>query len=234
MEHLPSSFFQKYVRRVVLLASVLGFLYLTLYLSPQDISKAGLISFGVLILTLGLWITEYLPMAISGLIGCFLLYFFGRLFNYDVLITNSFFGFSSPSVWFVFSGLVIGAAMGISGLAKRISLNFLSYCKNSYPRLILGFLILSGILVFLIPSTDARTVALTLIVGMTGFHPKESEHNLLKGLSILVPISSSVMGIGVLASVSSITAVGLIEKYLGMQTSYLKWFILSYRRRSCL
>lgn len=227
MEHFQFRSFTSCLRMFVLIASILSALYL-LSLAPQKkIDKAALISLSVLIFTLGLWITEYLPMAVSGFIGCFLLYSFGRFYNYDILVNNSFAGFANSSVWFVFSGLIIGAAMEVSGLARRISLIFLSLTKSSYSKLILGFLLISAILVFLIPSTDARTVTLmSLVVGMSGFHAEEEEKNLMKGLSILVPISSGVMGVGVLASVTSITAVGFIEQYLSFQISYLRWLIL--------
>lgn len=215
------------VRMAVLLASLCAFFYL-FRLNPQGSpDRPAILALSVLVLVLGLWMTEYLPMAVSGLIGCFLLYFFGTYFQFGVLISGSFSGFAVPSVWFAFSGLVIGGAMGLSGLARRISLMVLRYTGNSYSNLLFGTLILSGVLVFFIPSTDARTVVLmSLIAGMSGVRTEEPDAGVMKGLSLLVPFSSSIMGIGVLASVSSITAVGMIEKYGGSQISYVKWLVM--------
>jgi di/tricarboxylate transporter len=69
-------------------------------------------------------------------------------------------GFSSPALWLVFSGLVIGVAIRRTGLGERFASVFLAMAPARYGG-ILGALVAAGLLLaFVMPSSMGRVVLL--------------------------------------------------------------------------
>jgi di/tricarboxylate transporter len=61
----------------------------------------------------------------------------------------------------IFGGLIIGAAAERSGLGRYVSRGLMTRFHGSYPRFLLGLLVGSGVLSFLVPSTSGR-LAITI------------------------------------------------------------------------
>jgi anion transporter len=195
---------------------------------PEDMGRSAMIALGVLLLAIALWVTDIIHNAFAGFTCCAILYICGRLLSLPILQASSFAGFADSSVWFVFSGLIIGCAMVASGLSRRLFLRLMLMGNNTYKRTVLFILLFSCILTFFIPSTDSRTIMLlTLVLGMKFFDQarQEGEASPLKGIMIMIPVSCGILGIGVMASVSAITAQGLIERYMGVTISYTQWML---------
>jgi anion transporter len=193
----------------------------------EDMGRSAMIALGVLLLAIALWVTDIIHNAFTGFTCCAILYACGRLLSLPVLQASSFAGFADSSVWFVFSGLIIGCAMVASGLSRRLFLRLMLMGNSTYKRTVLLILLFSCILTFFIPSTDGRTIMLlTLVLGMKFFdQAHEGEASPLKGIMIMIPVSCGILGIGVMASVSAITAQGLIERYMGVTISYAQWML---------
>src|ERR1019366_3556984 len=93
------------------------------------------------------WISEILPFAITGLLG---FYFFWIL--KIVRLESAFAGFTDSTTWFLFGASLIGMMATKSGLARRLAYLVFLRVGDSYSRLILGLILTSFLLTFLVPS----------------------------------------------------------------------------------
>ena len=216
-------------KAAIVLLGIAAFIYCLLGPLPQsftaEMGREAMLALGILLLAISLWITDFMHNAFSGFFCCAVLYMAGRFMNSGVLRESSFSGFGEYGVWFVFSGLIIGCGMLQSGLSHRLYLKMLTLAKNTYASITLMILLVCSAMLFLVPSTDARTIIiLSLVMGLGGLS-SSSSGNPLRGISLMIPISTSILGIGALASISAITAAGYIEKYMGISISYMQWFI---------
>jgi len=226
---------------------------------PPGLGRAAFVSLGILILAIVLWITEYMHSAFVGFICCVAIYTLGNFMGESKLVSGAFAGFMSASVWHVFGGLLLGCGIMRSGISRRLFIKLLSIGKGSYSGLVALVMLAGVILLFLLPSTDGRTILLiSVLLGMKGIDvrssaaevfskPKksffgrktndkppdeahlakqaESDSRPLKGIFIMIPVSTSVLGIGVLSSASAILCQGMIQTHMGITVSYLDWII---------
>ena len=82
------------------------------------------------------WITESLPYALTGLIGCYLFWALG-IAKFSV----AFGGFATETPWFCFGALLFGMMATKSGLATRLAYLVLATVGASYSRVLLGFVL---------------------------------------------------------------------------------------------
>src|SRR5437868_124865 len=130
------------IGRVLLAAVPLVIWFLPLGLSTPKQLALTIASFMIVA-----WITELFPYAVTGLIGCYLFWVLG-VAKFNI----AFAGFATESPWFCFSALLTGTAVKKSGLARRLSYRILLLTGNTYSRVILGFVLVSFLLTFLVPS----------------------------------------------------------------------------------
>src|SRR5439155_107704 len=111
--------------------SAISLWYAHLPLEPQ---AQHAVAIATLLITL--WITEILPHAIAGMLGCWLCWALGVVAPRVALG-----GFSSDAPWFLLGALFIGAMATESGLAKRLAYTLLSSVGASFPRVLMAFIL---------------------------------------------------------------------------------------------
>jgi sodium-dependent dicarboxylate transporter 2/3/5 len=145
--------------------------------APDGLSEAGQRSLAVLAFAVILWITEAVSYPVSAaLILSLVAIMLGGAPNPDdpnaILGTQealkmALSGFGNSAVALVAGALFLAAAMQETGLDKRIALLVLSRVGSSVRGILLGVILVSMILSFLVPSTTARVAAiLPIILGM--------------------------------------------------------------------
>lgn len=113
----------------------------------------------VALAAIGFWATALLPEDVVGLA-----FFTAAMILAVAPAETVFAGFSSAAVWLVFGGLVIGAAVGDTGLDRAIAARFRPLFKGSYTRCVALTVALAVALAFLVPSTTTRVVLLVPVV----------------------------------------------------------------------
>lgn len=131
----------------ILLLSLAILLAIVLWFFPSSIDREARHALAVGLLGLILWVTHVFPHAITGLIGCYLFWTLVR-----VPFPTAFGGFAHTSAWFVFAAGIFGLMTTKTGLAHRLAAHLLGPPSVSYPRLVLGVILTSLLLNFLVPS----------------------------------------------------------------------------------
>lgn len=139
------------------MVTTVGLLALSMLLmalpTPQGLSLAGHRVLAVVVLAIGLWCTEALPMGVTGMVVIMALVFSGGVADFREGLV----GFAQPVAYFLIGVLTIGLAVLKSGLAERVARWFLRRChgrsRTLYGQLLLAFPLLTLIL----PSATTRT-----------------------------------------------------------------------------
>ncbi|GHB06181.1 citrate transporter [Modicisalibacter luteus] len=113
----------------------------------------------IIVLSIGLWATGWLPQWLTALV------FFTLCTVASVAPTSTIFeGFASAATWLVFSGLVIGAAIHHTGLGNSLANRVGPRISSSYAVAIVGVVTLGLMMAFVMPSGMGRIVLMVPIL----------------------------------------------------------------------
>ena len=120
---------------------------------PAGLNPAGQRVLAVAVMAIGLWCTDAIPAAVTGLLVVIALTLSGGVPGLGAALT----GFAEPVAYFLIGVLTIGLAVSQSGLAERVALFFLRHCRGSSRALYLQMLLSFPLLTLLLPSATTRT-----------------------------------------------------------------------------
>lgn len=167
------------------------------------------------------WIWEVLPHALSGFIGCYLYWALGV-----AKFGEAFSGFSDDTPWFLFGAILFGMMATKSGLARRIAYFVMSHVGTGYSRLLLGFVLTSFVLTFLVPSGMACVVIMASVaLGLMEVLGVGRGSNIGRGIFITLTYTAGTLDKMVIAGASVILGRGLIQKATGIAIPYSLWFL---------
>ena len=189
-------------------------------LSVQQSKPAGLA-----IIMIGLFATARLPEHLSAL----LFFLTAMLFSVSPPAVV-FSGFQSTALWLVFGGLVIGVALSVTGLGKRIAETIARHLQGSYPKLITGMALVGLAFAFLMPSGMGRLVLLVPIAmeiaRQFGFREGSKGRT---GIILVTILGSFFPAFGILpANVPNLVFVGMAESQFGISPLYGEYLLLHF------
>lgn len=163
------------------------------------------------------WATALLPEDLTGLA-----FFTAAMILAVAPAETVFAGFASAAVWLVFGGLIIGAAVGETGLDRVIAARFRPFFKGSYPRCVALTVALAVALAFLVPSTMTRVVLLVPVVTALAEelgYPRDGPGHV--GLALAAIFASYYPAVTILpAAVPTVALVGAAEALHGERLTY--------------
>ncbi|WP_193188029.1 SLC13 family permease [Nisaea sediminum] len=211
--------------RHLILLPVLALSAWLAFLPPAGMPPGAAPSGALVVLCIGLWATG----AIAEHLVAMLLFFLAMVFSIAPAPTV-FSGFASGAFWLVFGGLIIGAAVDVTGLGKRLARAITARISGGYGAVIAGIVTVSVVLIFLMPSTLSRIVLLMPIVlalaerlgyadGTKGRH----------GMVLAMILTSYLCSVGVLpANVPNNVLVGAAETSHGVVIRYFDYLLLHF------
>lgn len=212
------------VRHYLFAAVALGALTLAL-VPPPGLSPAAAKTGALVLFAIGLWATGILAEHLVAMVLFFLAMVFG-IAKADVVFS----GFASGAFWLVAGGLVIGAAVDVTGLGKRLARAIVERVTGEYPAIIAGIGAVSLILIFLMPSTLSRIVLLMPIVlalaDRLGYADGSKGRS---GMVMAMILTSYLCSVGVLPSnVPNNVLAGAAETSYGIHIRYFDYFLLHF------
>src|SRR5215471_2383713 len=167
------------------------------------------------------WITETLPHALTGLIGCYLFWVL-KVVRFDV----AFGGFADQTPWFLFGAGLFGMMATESGLARRLAYLVMRRVGGGYSRLLLGLILSSFLLTFLVPSGIACVVIMSAVaLGLMDVFGLGRGSSVGRGIFITLTYTAGTFDKMVIAGPASILGRGLIEKGTGIHVYWSIWFL---------
>lgn len=186
---------------------------------PAGLTPAGLRVLLIAVVAIGLWSTELLPMAVTGMLVVVALVTLGGVPTYQEALV----GFAQPVAYFLLGVLTLGLAVSKSGLAERVARFFLRQCRGRPRLLYLQLLIAFPILTLLLPSATTRTGILIHVyeqaLALSQVPPSAPlSRAIMMALNSINRLASTVLLTGGITPVVSAALIGDI--------SWSRWFVL--------
>lgn len=205
-----------------IILAVTALLFNPFSLEP-DASKAV----AVALLMITWWVTEALPMPAVALVPLVLLPLLGL-----ETIDETTKAYSNPVIFLFMGGFMIGLAIEKWKLHKRIALQIIRRTGSSGNRIILGFIIATGVLSMWLSNTATTMmmfpIALSVIMVMK--EQKQSEKGMANFSLVLMLVIAYASNIGGIATVigtpPNVAFVAYIEKKYDYAIPFLDWMIL--------
>lgn len=174
---------------------ILAFMFVVLaYLlpSPDGLSHNGQVMLGILIMAAILWITEAIPLPVTGLLIMITQPLLGAVSASDVFTS-----FGNQAVFFLIGAFIIASAIEKHGLHRRIALKFLSYFENSPRFFTFGIMTSCAFLSFIMPEHGVAALFLPIIASILiamKIIPKQSNFGKISMLCVAYGCSIGSLG----------------------------------------
>lgn len=204
--------------------------FLILYMPPlQGLKPEGQAVLAVMVWACLMWIFECVPVGVSGILIPMLLVMAGGAAPFPKAAC----GFTTPVLFLCLAAFLFAAIMQAAGLDRRIALVLLHRMKaTTVNGVIWAMFIVNLVLSLIIPAANARAATLLPVInGITNFFgDTEAERNGKKAIVIQTLVyGSMISGMCILtAHLPNLVIVGLFEKQLKLQLSYVDWFVMQW------
>jgi solute carrier family 13 (sodium-dependent dicarboxylate transporter), member 2/3/5 len=194
---------------------------------PNGLTPAAMHTLAVVLWSVIIWVTEAVPVGVTGLVIPMLLFITGALPKME----DAFAGYVASTTYLCLGAFMFAALMQLSGLDKRIAVVVLNVFKvKKADELVKGMFVTNFILSLLIPATAARgTTLLPIVKGLIDVFGDSPPERRAKSAIVIQSMVYSTMICGVVvmtAHMPNILMVNLFEKKFGYSMGYLQWFWL--------
>ena len=198
---------------------LLAFAVVLLAPTPEGLSVEGQRALAVMALAVGLWATDAIPLAVTGIAAVILLTLVGAVPD----ITAALYGFSQPVPYFLIGILTLGLGVQQSGLANRLAGYLIRLSRGSPRALYVQMLVAFAALTFALPSAGTRGAILVHVYEQVmGRWNIERQHPLNKGVMMAMGSLNRLGSTALLAGgITPVVAAALIGDF-----SWTGWFVL--------
>lgn len=190
---------------------------------PEGLSVNGWRAIVLIICATITWVTEYIPIGASSALMLFL----PQLLGLDTT-GNVMKNFATPTLFFIFSSILIARAFSKVGFGKRVSIHLISIFGNKSKNVLLGLMATTSLLSFFLADIPTGVIVGGIayeILRKSNCLPGESTFG--KSVMIGIPISAAVGGIATPAgSGVNILSINLLKSVTGIEIGFLQWSIV--------
>lgn len=227
--------------RVKQIGMVLGFAALgAVILSepPAGMSTAAWHTAGVALMMAAWWMTEAVPVAVTGLLPIVAFPPLGVAEIGDATAP-----YASPLVFLFLGGFMIALAMERCNLHRRIALNIIGFVGSHPHAIVLGFMIATALLSMWISNTATTMMMLPIAMSVAGLLVTQTAQRADKGanegadnqdvtrfglcLMLGIAYSASVGGVGTLIGTPTNAAMAnILSIQFGVEIGFAQWTLL--------
>lgn len=205
------------------------FLILLVLPVPSGLSTAGMAVLAVVAWAALMWVTEAIPVGVSGLLIPMLLVLSGGAKPFPVAAS----GFSTPVVALCLTAFIFAAVMQAAGLDRRIALSLLKWMKaKTVNGVIWAMFVVNFVLSLIIPAANARAATLLPVInGVCDFFDDTDKGKAGKKAIVIQTLvyGSMISGMCILtAHLPNYVLINLFAKDLKLSLSYVDWFKLQW------
>jgi sodium-dependent dicarboxylate transporter 2/3/5 len=188
--------------------------------APAGLGARGQASFATFVISVTLWITNVVPIGVTGLLAVALLALLGGL-----PAAEAYAAFGNSAVFFILGVFIMAAAVIHSGLSKRLALLFLRRFQGGPYSLSAGVMITGAFMTVWMPAqaTAAMLFPITLEIARAAkLREGSSNYGRVLFLSLawgaMIGSNASMLG-----SARAPLALGLLEETFGTRITFAQW-----------
>jgi len=227
------------IKIVWLIVAIVAAGIVVLLPTPESLSVAGQRSLAILVFAVIVWLTEAISYPVSAFaILSMLTLFMAYAPNPDsetgddnlgtsAALSQALGGFSTGAWALVLAALFLAAAMQVTNLHRRIALLILRSVGERTDAILLGTILISTVLAFIVPSSTARTGAiLPILLGLVVSFGLEKKSRMAALLVLTAVHASTIWNVGLkTGAAQNILMDGLVKEYFGESITWGKWFL---------
>lgn len=192
--------------------------------TPAGLSPAGQAACAVFLVCTTLWITDLVPIGVTGLLAVSLLTLTGAMEAGDIYAS-----FGNSAVFFIIGVFMLAAATIHSGLSKRLALFFLRRFEQGPHALAAGIMLTAVFMTVWMPAQATAAMLFPITVEISaamGLRPKHSAYGKVLFLSLawgaMVGSNASFLG-----STRAPLALGILQSTYGQSITFGQWVAAS-------
>ena len=197
------------------------------FINPFNVDDTAAKVLAIAGLMITWWVTDAIPMPVVALIPLVLI----PLLNIAKLETTAA-PYANPVIFLFMGGLMLGLAIEKWNLHRRIALNIVRLTGTSGNRIILGFILATGLLSMWLSNT--ATTVMMLPIALSVIHVMKENNkgagniaNFSLTLMLAIAYASNIGGIAtIVGTPPNVAYVGYINKKYGYDISFLDWMLL--------
>jgi sodium-dependent dicarboxylate transporter 2/3/5 len=215
---LPS---KKDVSFLILAFSIVVIFYFLPF--PEGLNHNGKVMIGILLMAAVLWITEPIPLAVTGLLIMIVQPLLGIIPAGEV-----FSSFGNQAVFFLIGAFILASAIEKHGLHRRIALKFLSYFETNPRVFTFGIMSSCAFLSFVMPEHGVAALFLPIIASvLIAMKITPGESNFGKVCMLSVAYGCSIGSLGTLiGGARNPLTVGVLSE-AGITVTFFEWMTYS-------
>jgi sodium-dependent dicarboxylate transporter 2/3/5 len=197
--------------------------------TPKGLSPAGQACLAVVIWACVIWVSEAIPVGITGILIPMLLVMSGATKTFNQAVG----GFISEAAFICLVAFLLAAVIQAAGLDRRLALTLLHKAKVKTVNGVIWVLFGVGlVLALIVPGANPRgALLLPVMKGITdllGNTPAERDARKAIFIQAMV-YASMISGMCILtAHLPNLILVGLFQSKLNLNISYFDWFLLQW------
>lgn len=183
----------------------------------------------VAILMIILWVSDAVPMSVVALLPLVL---FPILKINGLEETSK--SYANPVIFLFLGGFILGLAIEKWNLHKRIALNIINATGTRGDRIVLGFILSTGLLSMWLSNTATTMmmypIALSVIAVMANQNEKNGNHAAFN-LTIMLAIAyaSNIGGIAtIIGTPPNVAYIGFFQNKYGTEVDFMSWMMLCF------
>jgi len=211
---------------IALLAGIIIALLLY-FLNPFSVSPDAKKVLAVAGLMITWWITEAIPMPAVALLPLFLF----PLLNISKLDETAV-SYANPIIFLFMGGFMLGLAIEKWNLHRRIALNIVKFTGTSGDRIVLGFILATGLISMWLSNT--ATTMMMFPIALSVIHIMKENHNGNGNISnfsitimLAIAYASNIGGIAtIIGTPPNVAYVGFILKKYNYNIGFVNWMLI--------
>ena len=211
-------------QRIAVLISAFVILVLFYFLPiPAGLTHNGKMMLGILVLGILLWVSEVIPLAITGLLVMIL-----QPILYIAEPAQVFTSFGNTAIFFLIGAFIIASAVEKHNLHKRMALLFLRKFENNPRMFTLGILLCCAFMSFIIPEHAVAVLMMPIVLSILislKIVPQMSNFGKVSMLSIAYGCSIGSLGTLIGGARNPVT-IGFLETQ-NIQVTFFEWMVYS-------
>lgn len=187
--------------------------------TPEGLTREGQIMIGILAMAVLLWLTEAIPMAITGLLIMALQPLLGVADAKEV-----FANFGNRAVFFILASFMLVAAIEKYGLHKRMAVKFLKMFGETPKKFIFGVMLTGALLSFIMQEHGVAAILLPILLHvllLVRVVPKESNFGIATMLALTYGTTIGSWGT-LLGGARNPLTIAFLDEF-GYNISFLDW-----------
>ena len=214
--------------------------------TPEGLPVAGQRMLALLLFSVVLWMTEGVSYPVSAAVILSLITLLigtspivtdpTKIYGMGAGLRMGLGGLANTAWALVAAALFLSVAMQITGLDRRISLKILSVVGAKTRNILAGVIFVGFALSFFVPSTTARVACIVpIIMGIITAFGVNKRSRFAGILMIACAQADSIWNVGIkTAAAQNMIAVNFIKSTLGVEISWLDWFIAAAPFAACM